>query len=266
VKSCFRETRRLFTHAIVRIPGSNFAAGLTTAGLGLPHYDQVLAQHAHYCEALIERGLAVTTLPADLRHPDSTFVEDTAILTPHGAILTRPGAPSREGEVEAIRSVICDFFSGASPINAPGTVDGGDICEAGDHFFIGLSHRTNEEGARQLASHLAGFGYTSSTIDVRQMTSILHLKSGISFIGDNTMVVMEGMAANPEFSGFSFIRVAPEESYAANCVRVNGRVLVAAGYPRLTAELRARGFNPLILEMSEFQKMDGGLSCLSLRF
>ncbi|MFZ0747325.1 MAG: arginine deiminase family protein [Terracidiphilus sp.] len=256
----------MFKHAIVRIPGSNFAAGLTSVDLGVPQYGLVLAQHARYCEALKECGLSLTTLEADLRYPDSTFVEDTAVLTEHGAILTRPSAESREGEVDAIRPVIARFFPSALAIHAPGTLDGGDICEAGNHFFLGISHRTNEEGAQQLAAHLAGLGYTSSTIDVRGRTSILHLKSGISYIGDNTLVVMEEMADNEQFRRFNLIRVAAEESYAANCVRVNSRVLVAAGYPRVTAELAARGFDPLVLDMSEFQKMDGGLSCLSLRF
>ena len=98
------------------------------------------------------------------------------------------------------------------------------------------------------------------------MTSILHLKSGISYIGENTIVVMEEMAGNELFRNYELIRVSVEESYAANCVRVNKRVLVATGYPHLTGELADRGFNPLVLDMSEFQKMDGGLSCLSLRF
>jgi dimethylargininase len=256
----------LFTRAIVRIPGGNFDAGLTTAEFGAPLIDLVLKQHKRYCDALIECGLELSTLEADRRYPDSTFVEDTAILTPRGAVLARPGAASREGEVDAIRPAILDFFPFPFSIEAPGTVDGGDICEAGEHFFIGLSHRTNEEGARQLAAHLAGFGYTSSTIDIRSMKSILHLKSGIASIGENTLVVMDEMAGDGEFQGFELIRVSAYESYAANCVRVNDRVLVAAGFPRLVDDLRARSFNPLVLDMSEFQKMDGGLSCLSLRF
>ena len=256
----------MFTKAIVRTPGSNFDAGLTTAGFGAPQLDLVLQQHQLYCQALSECGLAVTRLDADLRYPDSTFVEDTAILTARGAILTRPGACSREGEVEAIRPAILNFFPSAHTIEAPGTVDGGDICEAENPFFIGLSHRTNEEGARQLAAHLAGLGCTSSTIDVRPMTTILHLKSGIAYIGDNTLVAMEEMAGNAQFDGFDLVRVSEAESYAANCVRVNNCVLVAEGFPGLTGELRARGFDPVILDMSEFQKMDGGLSCLSLRF
>jgi dimethylargininase len=256
----------LFRHAIVRTPGSNFDAGLTTVSLGRPSLEKVLEQHARYCEALVECGLALTTLDADERYPDSTFVEDTAVITERGAILMRPGAESRAGEVEAIRPALARFFQTMPAIVAPGTVDGGDICEAGEHFFLGLSHRTNEEGARQLAGHLAALGYSSSLIDVRQLTSILHLKSGISCIGENTLVVMEEMAGNAEFAGFELIRVSKEESYGANCVRVNERVLVAEGFPKLTAALKERGFDPLALDMSEFRKMDGGLSCLSLRF
>jgi len=256
----------VFKNAIVRVPGRNFAQGLTSVRLGVPDYKQVLQQHARYCEALRECGLTLTTLDADLEHPDSTFVEDTAVLTARGAIVARPGARSREGEVVAMRPTINSFFAAPLEIVAPGTLDGGDICEAEDHFFLGLSQRTNEEGAGQLADHLGRQGYTSSVVDVRGMSSILHLKSGISYIGDNTLVVMEEMAGNGLFRGYELIRVCEKESYAANCVRVNERVLVAAGYPLLVAELRGRGFLPLELEMSEFRKMDGGLSCLSLRF
>lgn len=256
----------MFNHAIVRLPASNFAQGLTSVDLGKPRYDLVLQQHARYCEALELCGLRVTRLDADQDHPDSTFVEDTAVVTAHGAVLSRPGARSREGEVAAMRQAIGRFFPAPMEIKAPGTLDGGDICEAENHFFLGLSQRTNEEGVRQLADFLGQLGYTSEVMDVRGMGSILHLKSGVSYIGDNTLVVMEEVAGLDAFAGYQRISVSGEESYAANCVRVNDRVLVAAGYPRLTAELVARGFDPLELEMSEFQKMDGGLSCLSLRF
>jgi dimethylargininase len=256
----------LFTRAIVRIPGDNFAAGLTTVALGVPQIERVLAQHARYCDALAGCGLTLTVLDADLRYPDSTFVEDAAVLTERAAILTRPGAASREGEVDAMRPVVEGSFPTTYSIEMPGTLDGGDICEAENHFFIGLSHRTNQEGARQLSAHLAAFGYTSSTIDIRAMNSILHFKSGVSYIGDNTLVVMEELADDARFSEFKLIRVAVEESYAANCVRVNDRVLIADGYPKLQHQLVTRGFKPLVLDMSEFQKMDGGLSCLSLRF
>ena len=228
--------------------------------------ETVLQQHARYCEALQECGLEVTTLEADLHYPDSAFVEDTVVLTERTAILTRPGASSRMGEVAAIRAIVERFFTAMAQIEAPGTLDGGDICEAENVFFLGLSHRTNEDGVRQLSGHLAKQGYTWGVIDIRGMGSILHLKSGISYIGNNTMVVMEEMAENNIFSAYDLIRVPLAESYAANCVRVNGRVLVPAGYPHVFAELASRGFHPLALDMSEFQKMDGGLSCLSLRF
>ncbi len=261
----------MFTRAIVREPGRNFADGLTTVDFGVPEFELVLAQWRAYCAALEACGLTLTYLAADLDHPDSTFVEDTAVLTEHGAILTLPGAASRLGEVAAIAPAVRRFYPQAAEIVAPGTLDGGDICEAGTHFFLGLSHRTNEEGARQLAEHLAREGFTSSCPDVRSMTSILHLKSGISYVGpgprgEKTLVVMEEMAGWPEFAGFDLLVVSEAESYAANCVRVNDRVLVAAGYPEMTAELRRRGYDPLELEMGEFRKMDGGLSCLSLRF
>ena len=261
----------MFTQAIVRVPGSNFADGLTSVELGVPEYELVMRQWEDYCGALLICGLSITRLEVDLAHPDSTFVEDTAVITPHGAMLTRPGAESRLGEVAAIAGAVRGFYSEAAAIIEPGTLDGGDICEAGSHFFLGLSHRTNEDGARQLAEHLMKEGYTSSCVDVRGMTSILHLKSGISYVGpgpagENTLVVMEEMADWPEFAGFDLLRVSAEESYAANCVRVNDRVLVAAGYSEMTEELRRRGYDPLVLDMSEFRKMDGGLSCLSLRF
>jgi dimethylargininase len=256
----------MLTNAIVRVPGSNFAQGLTTVDLGSPHYGAVLEQHARYCEALRQCGLALTVLDPDLNHPDSTFVEDTAVLTAHSAVLTRPGAHTREGEVRAMRSCLQNFFPLLREIQPPGTLDGGDVCEAGQHFFVGLSQRTNEQGARQLAKYLQAEGYATSFLDVRERQSILHLKSGLAYIGNKTLVVMQELCRHSQFEGFAVIPVAEDELYAANCVRVNDFVLTASGYPRLKADLIARGFHPLELEMSEFQKMDGGLSCLSLRF
>jgi dimethylargininase len=256
----------LFTNAIVRLPAANFADGLTAATLGKPSHAKASAQHAAYCAALERCGLRVLTLEADSQHPDSNFVEDAAIVTSRSAILARPGAESRRGEVPAIRDALGRFFSAIHQIEAPGTLDGGDVCEAGNHFFIGLSHRTNEEGARQLAEFLAAGGFSSSIVDVRGINGILHLKSGIACAGENTLVVWESMASLPQFRGYDLILIAPEESYAANCVRVNDFVLLPSGRPRLASALTERGYRTLLLDMSEFEKMDGGLSCLSLRF
>lgn len=255
----------MFQHAIVRTPGENFADGLTTVNFGKPDFAQVLVQHAAYCKALEECGLKLIRLDADLDHPDSTFVEDAAVLTAQSAILMRPGARVRLGEVAAIRATVEHFYSMIHEIETPGTLDGGDICEAESHFFIGISHRTNEEGARQFGQFLAREGCSWSLIDIRSMTSILHLKSGIAYLDNKNLVVMEELANRNEFAGYNLLRVPQEESYACNCVLVNDRVLLPRGFPRLTATLTGLGYKPLLLDMSEFRKMDGGLSCLSLR-
>jgi len=255
-----------FTRAVVRPPGATFADGLTTAGLGPPDLGLALAQHRAYVAALAACGLAVTLLPPDDRFPDSTFVEDTAVLARGLAVLCRPGAPSRAGEVAAIRGALEAFFPSPAAIEAPGTVDGGDVCEAGEHVFIGVSERTNEAGARQLAALLASRGLTSSLVDVRGTPGLLHLKSGIAWLGGRTLALSRPFAARPEFAGWTALPVPPGEEYAANAVLMNGRVLLARGYPGFEAAVKALGFPVVPLDMSEFRKLDGGLSCLSLRF
>lgn len=256
----------MFTRAIVRPPGANFAEGLTTAGLGAPDYARALAQHAAYRAAIEACGLEVIALDPDPAFPDSTFVEDTAVLTAGLAVLTRPGAPSREGEVEAIAPTVARFFPRPLQIESPGTLDGGDVCEAGSHVFIGISHRTNPEGAAQLANLLTRAGRTPSLVDIRGVPGILHLKSGVAWLGGKRLAVIGALAGEPAFGGFDLVGVDDDEAYAANCVLVNGRLLAASGFPALTARFRALGLEVVELGMSEFEKMDGGLSCLSLRF
>ena len=256
---------RLF-HAIVCPPAHNFAEGLTTVDLGVPDYTCALAAHEQYCQALRECGVLVEYLDADPTYPDSTFVEDTAILTGNMAIFANPGAPSRAGEVAAVADALNSWFRSGDRIDDPGTLDGGDICDADAHFLIGVSARTNEAGAAQLSEILARQGYRCDCIDIRSTPGILHLKSGIAYIGDNRMVVIDALADHPALASYELIRVDPEEAYAANCVRIKDRVLFPAGYPRLAARLRGLGYTLVELDMTEFQKMDGGLSCLSLRF
>jgi len=256
----------MFQRAIVGSPSTNFAAGLTTAALGKPNYACALAQNESYCAALEQCGLALIRLDADEQFPDSTFVEDTAVLTEQCAILARPGATSRAGEVSRISKVLEEFFTEIHSIHAPGTLDGGDVCEAGDHFFIGISRRTNESGAEQLANVLSSVEYTSTFVDIRGQTSILHLKSGLAYLGDNRMVAIDALAHHKAFRDYDLVRVDAAEEYAANCVRVNDRVLIASGYPRFAERLNILGYQTIALDMSEFEKMDGGLSCLSLRF
>ena len=264
-----------FTRAIVRFPGLSFAEGLTTVELGVPDYQTAVQQHAAYCEALEQCGLTLTRLEADERYPDSTFVEDPAVMigAVEGgramggrAVLTRPGATSRAGEVESIAEALTQFCADIRLIEQPGTLDGGDVCEAGDHFFIGISARTNEAGAGQLARLLASYSFTSSFVDIRSVKNILHLKSGLAYLGENRLAVIGALADHAAFRSYELVRVNASEQYAANCVRVNDRVLVASGFPEFERTLGELGYETIALEMTEFQKMDGGLSCLSLRF
>ncbi len=255
--------------AIVRPPACNLAQGLTTCSRGAPVYEIALEQHEVYCQALQQCGLVLVRMEADSRYPDSTFVEDTAVLTERRAIISRPGAPSRAGERDEMSHVLAQFYPEVRGIAEPGTLDGGDVCQTGvnsDHFFIGISERTNEEGARQLGRLLEQVGYTYAFVNIRHLDGLLHLKSGLACLGDNRLVLVEELAKQEAFRGFDLIPVAPTEGYAANCVQVNEYVLVAAGYSVLADTLTSLGYETLALEMSEFQKMDGGLSCLSLRF
>lgn len=258
------------SRAIVRPPGPNFATGLTSARDGAPDFGLALQQHRAYCEALVRCGLELTRLEPDARFPDGTFVEDTAIVTARGAILTRPGAPSRTGEIAGMREALAERFERVLTIEAPGTVDGGDICDADGHFLIGVSARTNLQGATQLRAHLEALGFTASLLDIRGSASLLHLKTGVAFLGDGIWVVAAAVDHELDALGFEgldrAVKVSPAEAYAANCVRVNDHVFVPDGYPGLSAAITARGLKPLPLAMSEFKKMDGGLSCLSLRF
>ena len=255
-----------FTRAIVRPPCARFADGLTGGHLGKPDLATALQQHSAYCATLERCGLTLTRLPVDDEFPDSTFVEDPAVLTANLAVLTRPGAPSRQGEVAGIAAALAPFYARIARIESPGTVDGGDICQADDHFFIGLSARTNAEGARQLQEILASEGFTSSVLDIRAMQTVLHLKTGMSYLGDRRIVAMQEIAEHPAFEKYDVIRVAPAESYAANLLCINDYVILADGFPQIAADVRDAGHAILPLNLSEFRKMDGSLSCLSLRF
>lgn len=255
-----------FTRAIVRPPPPTYAAGVTSAHEGAPDLPLALVQHQAYCLALEQCGLAVSVLSADADFPDSCFVEDTAVLTARGAIATRPGVPSRAGEVSSIVAALHPYFSEIASITAPGTVDGGDICEAEGHFLIGLSHRTNDEGARQLAGLLGDIGFPSSFIDIRGSRRLLHLKTGISYLDDGRMLLTGDVPRAASLAPYELIEVPDAERYAANCLCLNDRIVMADGYPATRAALESCGYEILALGMSEYRKMDGGLSCLSLRF
>ena len=253
----------MFTRAIVRKPAATLAAGLTTADLGPPDYALALAQHEAYRQALIRCGLEVTCLPADDAYPDSTFVEDTALITPECAIIMRPGAESRRGEAAAMESIVRGLMQNVHRVESPGTADAGDIMAIGRHYYIGISERTNDAGARQIIDILRSHGMAGSLLTVQQG---LHLKSSASYLENGNVLVAGDFKSSPELARLNQIPVDDEERYAANSVWVNGCVLVPSGYPRTEKAIRSRGYETMALDVSEFRKLDGGLSCLSLRF
>jgi dimethylargininase len=255
-----------FHHAIVRPPDDEFADGLTSSSEGRPDVAKALIQHAAYCQALTACGLTVHEMPAEAGYPDGTFVEDTAIVAARVTIATRPGAESRRGEVPSVAAVLARIRGNLESIEPPGTLDGGDICQVDEHFFIGLSARTNEAGAAQLRAILSRHAYTSSIVDMRAQQKFLHLKSGIAYLEERRFVGVHDLQQMCGIADEEFLEVADDEGYAANCIQVNDRVLIAAGYPAMAQTLAARGYRTEALDMSEYRKMDGGLSCLSLRF
>jgi dimethylargininase len=237
-------------------------AGITSANLGNPDYEKACEQHQRYVGALERCGLEVTELGADRRYPDSVFVEDTAVGTDRCAIIAHLGAANRRGEVHEVEKVLSGLYENVERIVSPGTLDGGDVLQVGDHFYIGLTRRTNREGAEQLSALLRGYGFGASLVELRRF---LHLKTGVAYLGGDDLLVAGELAANDEFEGFDRIIVTPEEEYCANCIRVNDHVLVAGGYEKTREKIVERGYEVIELEMSEFRKVDGGLSCLSLR-
>lgn len=252
-----------FTKAIVCTPCERIVDGLSTVDLGKPDHKLALLQHEHYIRALKDCGLEVIILPPDNDFPDSTFVEDTALLTPEVAVVTNPGAPSRKGEAEAMRVVLNEFYNNVEFIREPGMLEAGDVMMAGKHFYIGLSDRTNNKGATQLSSILEKYDLTASVVEIAGM---LHLKSGISYLESNTMLAVDAMYNHSAFSSMDIIPVPENEAYAANSLWVNGTVLVPDGYLVTLQNIRDAGYETMVLNISEFRKLDGGLSCLSLRF
>ncbi len=235
--------------------------GLTGAGLGSPDMDLAVQQHAAYCEALRSCGIEVILLDAIEDYPDSTFIEDPAVIAGSRAVITRPGHPSRLGEAALIEPVLSRYFE-VDRIEPPGRIDGGDVLEIDDRILIGLSDRTDEAGARQLSEIFEKDGFKCGTVPV---ACGLHLKSGVSYMGNGTLLADGSMAGRDEFTGLDTITVAEGEEYCANSIEINGRILFPAGFPVTREKLKKKGLEIVEVDMTEFQKMDGGLSCLSLR-
>jgi dimethylargininase len=253
----------MFTNAILCTPCRSITEGLTSSDIGKPVYDLALVQHSKYTETLQQLGLKIRIIPAKDQFPDSTFIEDVALCTSRFCTITNPGAPSRRGETAGMKEVMMDYFNSVEEIKLPGTLEAGDVMMAGNHFYIGLSERTNRDGADQLISILQKHGYKGTKIPLKKM---LHLKSGVSFLENNNLLVSGEFIKAREFDKFNKIIVDKDEIYSANSLWINGKVLVADGFPKTREKIEKAGYETIVLDVSEFRKVDGGLSCLSLRF
>jgi len=253
----------MFRNVIVRLPASSLIDGLTSANLGKPDLIKAHEQHSMYIDVLNRLGLTVEVLPANELYPDSTFIEDVALCTSSCAVITSPGALSRRGETEGMNLVLSKYYANIEKITLPGTIEAGDIMKVGNHFFIGISERTNLEGADHMIRILGKYGMTGSKVAIKKM---LHLKSGVSYLENNTILVCGEFTDNDTFKKFNKIYIDSDESYAANSLWINGKVIVPEGYPKTREKIEMSGYETLTLNVSEFRKVDGGLSCLSLRF
>lgn len=250
-----------FTHAIARLPADTCGNGQTTSPLGAPDIAATGQQFLAYIDTLLRLGLKVTILPAAPAFPDAHFVEDTAVVMPELAVITHPGAPSRQGEVESIEPLFTD-----RPIfrmSPRGHLDGGDVLLVGKQFFIGLTARTDAAGINEFTTAVERYGYRVSAIEV---SAGLHLKSIVNYVGRNTLLLTAAYQQHPAFAAFNSIIIPDAESYAGNTLWINDTLITPQGYPETLAQIETLGMPIIQLDTSEFKKMDGGLTCLSLRF
>jgi dimethylargininase len=219
-------------------------------------------QHDRYEACLAELGLSVVSLAAAHELPDAVFVEDTAVVVDEIAVLARPGALSRQPEVESVALAL----SGYRPlawIREPGTLDGGDVMHAGRTLFAGASARTNAEGIRQLARHLDPFGYSVVPVEIR---GCLHMKSACGYLGNQTILANRAWLDTAPFRDFRILDVAPDEPWAANALAIGETVIIPSSFPATARVLEALGWNVRPVDVSELMKAEAGVTCMSLIF
>jgi dimethylargininase len=253
-----------FTRAITRLPAPSIVHGLRAEDTGDPDYRQMLRDHAHYVETLRLAGAEVTELAALEEFPDSVFVEDVALCLPEAAILMRPGAAPRAGEVARMAPVLRDFYQQLLSIEAPGHIEGGDVLVTSREILVGRSARTDAAGIAQLGAIVGRFGYRLR--EVETPAGILHFKTDCSLLDAETILATRRLDASGCFDGYRVIHTAGGEEAGANSIRYNDLVLMPAGFPRTLERLLRAGFDVREINNSECARLDGGMSCLSLRF
>lgn len=223
---------------------------------------EATVQHAAYRDALRRAGILAEVLPADARLPDAVFVEDTAVVLDELAVITRPGSETRRKEVAAVAAALARHRIRAR-IEEPGTLDGGDVLKIGRQLFVGLSSRTNEDGLAQLSKAVERHGYRVAPIRVH---GCLHLKTAVTALDEETLLINPNWINARELSGFQHVQVAETEPFAANCLALHGVIHLSARWARTRDLLERRGFVTRTLKITEFEKAEAGLTCLSLVF
>ena len=253
-----------FTHAIVREPSRSVVNGLREDASTTPDFEKIAAEHRAYASVLGDLGLAVDVLPALEGFPDSVFVEDPAFVLPEGAILLRPGAPSRAGEREEMRDVLKRHFGQVLEVGETAYADGGDILVTPQTIFIGLSKRTTRAGAEAFCDKLKALGREARIAQTPAGT--LHFKTASSLLDETTILCTAAMAQSGMFEGFRLIVTPAGEEAAANALRINDTILLGDRFPRTAELIRALGLSVKTLAVTEIAKLDAGLSCMSLRW
>lgn len=254
-----------FTHAITRRPAASITHGLRAVDIGTPDLALMQAHHDTYVATLRETGATVVELPPLEAYPDSVFVEDTALCLPQGAVVMRPGAPSRLGEAAEMAPHLRALYSEVVEITgAESFIEGGDILVTEREILVGRSARTNAAGIAELTALVAPLGH--KVREVHTPPGVLHFKTDCSLLDADTILSTTRLSASGCFAGYRVIDVPEGEEAAANTIRFNDLVLMPAGFPRTRAAIEAAGFTVREIGNSECAKLDGGMSCLSLRF
>jgi dimethylargininase len=252
-----------FDNAIVRTPGRSVVRGIIKDPDVIPEFDRVMAEHTAYVEALRSAGLSVEVLPPLEAFPDSVFVEDPALVFTNGAVLLRPGTPTRLGESDEMRPVLQRRFQTVLELSGEQYADGGDVLAARDRVFIGLSRRTTRQGAETLSRLLRQLDLVASIVETPPGS--LHLKSAVSMLDEETVLTSTPIEKSGIFHDTKLI-VSPDQEPSAHALRINDIVFVPAHFPRTADLLANHGYAVMPLQVTEIRKLDAGLPCMSLRW
>lgn len=253
-----------FTHAIVRTPARSIVDGLRAVDTGQPDFEAFLQHHQDYIAVLKGTGVTVIELEPLEDLPDSVFVEDAALCLPKGAVVMRPGAPTRLAEAAAIAPSLAKLYTQVKTISGPGFIEGGDILTTEKEILVGRSARTDEAGIDELRQHVSDWGY--SVREVITPKGVLHFKTDCSLLDEETILSTKRLTASGCFSDYQVIYTAEGEEACANAIRFNELVIMPDGFPKTQEILTKAGYQVKAIGNTEAAKLDGGMSCLSLRF